>query len=349
LPNRYFAYEIGCPIRAKGLTASSLIIPARMKNVFTKPCLYACVPGLLLAFGSARLCADFFERPPEGIDVVGVESVAFATDSDTLADIARRYNVGHQEIRIANPDVDFWLPGEGTRVTIPSRYILPRAERMGFVLNLPEMRLYYFPRNRDPERPGVMITHPVSIGRQDWATPLGTTRITTKVRNPSWVPPESIHREHAEMGETLPRVVPPGPDNPLGEYALKLALEGYLLHGTNKPYGVGMRVTHGCIRLYPEDIEALFDSVDVGTAVEFVDQPVKVGWGEDGLYIEVHPLLEEDDRTTEDLMNIALELLEVTAGDGAGRISGEKLALAIEEQSGRPVWLAGRLEQSPAL
>lgn len=298
----------------------------------------------LLLVASPPTNADFLELPPEGLDVVGAETVAFAGNGDTLADIARRHNLGHQEIRIANPDVEFWLPGEGARVEIPSRFVLPRAERKGFVLNLPEMRLYYFRPGSSPESPGVVITHPVSIGRMDWRTPLGTTRITTKVKNPSWTPPESIRREHAEMGEPLPRVVPPGPDNPLGEYALRLALEGYLLHGTNRPYGVGMRVTHGCIRLYPEDIEKLFDSVEVGTAVQFVNQPVKVGWAEDGLYVEVHPMLEEDGRTLEDLKNIALDLLEATAGENAGRISGKELMRAIEQQTGRPVFLAQRLE-----
>lgn len=287
--------------------------------------------------------AAFLELPPEGIDVVGVETVAFANGEDTLADIARRYNLGHQEIRIANPGVEFWLPGEGTRVEIPGRFVLPRAEKRGFVLNLPEMRLYYFRPGPDPESTGVVITHPVSIGRMDWATPLGVTRISSKVKNPSWTPPESIRREHAEMGEPLPRVVPPGPDNPLGEYALRLELEGYLLHGTNRPYGVGMRVTHGCIRLYPEDIERLFDSVQLGTPVEFVNQPVKAGWGTDGLYVEVHPLLEDDERTTEDLKNIAMDLLESLAGEGTGRISGEQLLRAVEEQTGRPVKVAERL------
>lgn len=295
--------------------------------------------AVLLAAATVTARGDFLELPPEA-DVAGAETVAVAGREDTLADIARRYNVGHQEIRIANPEVEFWLPGEGTRVEIPSRYVLPRAERRGLVLNLPEMRLYYFPGDSGPEGAETLITHPVSIGRMDWKTPLGTTRVTAKVRNPSWVPPESIRREAAQDGETLPRVLPPGPENPLGEYALKLALPGYLLHGTNRPYGVGMRVTHGCVRLYPEDIERLFDSVAVGTPVEIVNQPIKVGWSGDGLYIEVHPTLEEDERTTDDLKNIALDLLEIAAGEGAGRVSGKDLLRAIEERTGRPVLLA---------
>jgi len=294
--------------------------------------------------GAAEGAADFMEFPPEGMDVVGAETVAVVTAGDTLADVARRYNLGHEEIRIANPDVEFWLPVEGTRVKIPSRFVLPRAARAGLVLNLPEMRLYVFRNAFDAESRRMVITHPVSIGRMDWATPLGTTHITARVKNPSWTPPESIRREHADDGDILPTVVPPGPDNPLGQHALKLALPGYLLHGTNRPYGVGMRVTHGCIRLYPEDIEALFESVQVGTPVEFVNQPVKVGWGREGLFMEVHPLLEEDDRDSQDLKILAMELLESTAGDLAAYISEDEIMRVIDERNGRPILLMKKFE-----
>lgn len=300
--------------------------------------------GFLFLAGATQAGADFLELPPEGMDVVGSETVAMVGAGDTLADIARRYNLGHEEIRIANPDVEFWLPGDGTRVEIPSRFVLPQAERAGLVLNLPEMRLYVFRSVSDPESPGVVITHPVSIGRMDWATPLGATRVTAKVKDPSWTPPESIRMEHAADGDILPRVVAPGPDNPLGQYALKLALPGYLLHGTNRPYGVGMRVTHGCIRLYPEDIERLYDSVEVGTRVEFVNQPIKVGWGKEGLFMEVHPLLEEDARDVEDLKRLAMDLLESTAGDLASYISEREIMRVVEERSGRPVLLMRKLE-----
>jgi L,D-transpeptidase ErfK/SrfK len=141
-----------------------------------------------------------------------------------------------------------------------------------------------------------VITHPISIGRMDWKTPLGVTTITNKVANPSWYPPQSIRDEHAARNDFLPRVVPPGPDNPLGKHALRLGLPGYLIHGTNRPSGVGMRVTHGCVRMFPEDIEALYKTVPVGTTVNIIDQPVKLGWAADGtLYIEAHPALAESD------------------------------------------------------
>ena len=170
----------------------------------------------------------------------------------------------------------------------------------GIVVNVAELRMYYFPAQSGPLPEGVapgsrrVITHPISIGRMDWSTPLGVTTITGKVANPSWYPPQSIRDEHAARNDILPRVVPPGPDNPLGLHAMRLGLPGYLIHGTNKPSGVGMRVTHGCVRMFPEDIEALYKTVPTGTSVNIVNQPVKIGWKADGtLYLEAHPALME--------------------------------------------------------
>jgi len=232
----------------------------------------------------------------EGDDVFGSVEVIAARHEDTFVGLARTYNVGYEELRHANPSVDEWLPGEGTRITIPSLYVLPRAPRNGIVVNVAELRMYYFPSDSGPLPEGVapgsrrVITHPISIGRMDWSTPLGATTVTGKVSNPSWYPPQSIRDEHAARNDVLPRVVPPGPANPLGKHALRLGLASYLIHGTNMPSGVGMRVTHGCIRMFPEDIEALFKTVPVGTTVTIVNQPVKIGWTADGrLYLEAHP------------------------------------------------------------
>jgi L,D-transpeptidase ErfK/SrfK len=222
-------------------------------------------------------------------DVVGEVVQIQAVHEDTFVRLARRYNVGYQELRDANPGVDAWLPGEGTTIVVPTSYVLPRAERRGIVINVSELRLYYFPDGPT----GRVITHPISIGRMDWATPLGRTSIVAKTENPAWYPPESIRIEHAARNDPLPRVVPPGPDNPLGKYALRLGIPGYLIHGTNKPAGLGMRVSHGCIRMFPEDIEVLFDDIPTGTPVTIVNQPVKLGWGSDGLYLEAHAPLEE--------------------------------------------------------
>jgi L,D-transpeptidase ErfK/SrfK len=173
---------------------------------------------------------------------------------------------------------------------LPTRYVLPPGPRHGIILNLAEYRLYYFPEPAAGE-PAVVMTYPISIGRMDWDTPLGRTSVISKVTNPAWYPPASVRAEHAADGNPLPRIVPPGPDNPLGNHAMRLGLPGYLIHGTNRPAGVGMRVTHGCIRLFPEDIEFLFDQVGLNTAVRIINEPVKVGWDGDELLIEVHETL----------------------------------------------------------
>jgi L,D-transpeptidase ErfK/SrfK len=258
-----------------------------------------------------------------------------AGEDETLADVAREFGVGHNEIANANPDVDKGVPGKGTRVLVPTRHILPDAPRVGVVVNLPEMRLYYYPKAKAGEPP-VVITHPVSVGRMDWTTPLGLTKITNKQKKPSWRPPKSIRLEAEERGEPLPEVVPPGPDNPLGDYAMRLAIPGYLIHSTNKPYGVGMRVTHGCIRMYPEDIEALFADIPVGTKVRLVNQPVKAGMIADTLFLEVHPPLEEQPLTEPEAMKIAVEVVRHTTGEEDPGLDLRAAREAIRNASGVP-------------
>jgi L,D-transpeptidase ErfK/SrfK len=238
---------------------------------------------------SAR--AEIYELPPAGYDVVGALATVTAREEDTLVDIARRHGLGYHDIVRANPDVNVWVPGEGAEVVLPTRFVLPPGPRRGIVLNLPEYRLYYFPEPADGE-PAYVMTYPISIGRMDWDTPLGATSVISKVKNPSWYPPKSVRDEHAADGRPLPRIVPPGPQNPLGKYAMRLGLPGYLIHSTNRPAGVGMRVTHGCIRMFPEDIEYLFPNVDVNTPVRIINEPVKLGWFGDELMMEVHPVLD---------------------------------------------------------
>jgi L,D-transpeptidase ErfK/SrfK len=269
------------------------------------------------------------------VDLIGQLRTVHAEHEDTLLDIARRFEVGQEEILLANPDVDRWLPGEGAETLVPTRYILPDAKRIGIVLNVPEMRLYFYPPVRAGE-PAVVKTYPVSIGRMDWDTPLGTTAVAAKTRNPSWRPPDSIRAEHAADGTPLPEIIPPGPDNPLGDYALRLTRSGYLIHGTNRPYGVGMRVTHGCVRMYPENIEALFPEVPVGTPVEIVDEPVKIGWLADTLFIEVHPPLEEQ-RDQVVLIELAMDLINAAWQKRPFDLDGSALKAAVREKGGIPV------------
>jgi L,D-transpeptidase ErfK/SrfK len=250
--------------------------------------------SLLLPLAGAAGAREFALTP--GSDVVGEIEIIHTVYEDTFVALMRRYNVGFQDLVRANPGVDPWLPGEGTELVIPSRFVLPDAPRRGIVLNVPELRLYYFPDD-DGSR---VITYPISVGREGWNTPYGRTTVVRKQHLPTWTPPQSVREEHAARGDFLPAVVRPGPDNPLGEHALYLGFPSYLIHGTNEPRGLGMRVSHGCIRMYPENIAALFEVVAPGTPVTIVNQPYKLGWGEGGLYMEAHPpLIEESEEWTE--------------------------------------------------
>ncbi len=236
-----------------------------------------------------------FEIDPS-IDVVGVVQKTRATKEDTLTDIARRFNVGYEEIVRANPGVDPWLPGEGREIVIPSQFILPNAPREGIVINVPAMRLFYYPKVKKGEKQ-VVHTYPIGVGRVGWATPEGTTKIVRGQKDPTWRPTPSILKEHLEeKGEKLDKVIGPGPDNPLGRYAFYLGWPSYMIHGTNKPSGVGLRSSHGCIRLYPEDIEQLFKMAPIGTQVRVVNQPFVFGWHEGSLHIQAYDVLEDDTR-----------------------------------------------------
>jgi len=291
----------------------------------------------LAVITSGQPRADIFTLPPPDVDVIGQVETITASRDETLLDIARRYDLGQNEILLANPSVDRWLPEENSVVVLPNRFILPNVERTGLVLNLPEMRMYYFPKPVPGEAP-VVITHPVSVGRMDWETPLGKTTIVTKKKDPDWRPPQSLKDEAiAEGDEPLPDIVKAGPDNPLGRYAMRLGIPGYLIHSTNKPYGVGMRVTHGCLRMYPEDIERLFENIPVGTPVHLINQPIKLGWLAGSLFVELHPPLEEDTENYANYMQSVLDAIaEFTAPDEIN-LSGRALWQAIEQQDGIPV------------
>lgn len=229
--------------------------------------------------------------------VIGEPQIVLAGETDTLSDLAREYGLGYDEIIAANPTLNPWLPGEGTPVLLPTEYVLPDVPREGIVLNVAARRVFYFPAvpiDAAEDQQQIVLTFPVGIGRVGWETPLGEATVISKAVDPTWYVPASVRREHAEMGDPLPSVVPPGPDNPLGTRVLKLDMPGYLLHGTNQPYGVGMRVSHGCVRLYPENIEWLYDLVDVGEAVRIVNEPYLLGSRDGEWYFESHAPLEDD-------------------------------------------------------
>ncbi len=246
-----------------------------------------------LIFTSAH--ATTFELDDANTRVVGHNLIVYSHLEDTLLDIGRAFDVGYSEIVSANPGLDPWLPGDNQRVVVPNRFILPDAPHEGIVINLAEMRLYYYTKPNKNERQKV-ITHPIGVGREGWTTPLGKTRIIQRIKDPSWTPPASIKAEHLAKGNPLPNVVPAGSNNPLGAFAMRLGMPGYLLHGTNKPFGVGMRVSHGCIRLYPEDIEHLFGIIAVNTPVEIIYQPDKAGLLDGELYLEAHDVQRDFDQ-----------------------------------------------------
>jgi L,D-transpeptidase ErfK/SrfK len=237
-----------------------------------------------------------FHFDPAKDDVVGYVQTTTATADDTLPDIARRFDLGYEEVVRANPGVDPWLPGAGRTIILPTQFILPEAPREGIVINVAAMRLYYFP----PRKPGelqTVYTHPVGIGKIGWNTPEGTTKVIAKEKDPVWRVPDSVRKEHLENGEELPAVVPPGPDNPLGNRKFTLAWPTYLIHGTNKAYGVGMRSSHGCMRLYPEDVEPLFDMVPIGAKVTVVNQPFLFGWHETAMYFQAYGVSQDDTKS----------------------------------------------------
>ena len=248
-----------------------------------------------------------------GQSVVGEPEIVFATETDTLSDLARTYGLGYDEIIAANPGIDPWLPGVGTPIVLPTQYVLPDAEHRGVILNIATKRLFYFPAAEEGELQRV-LTYPIGIGRVGWETPLGETTVVSKAKDPHWWVPVSVRREHAEMGNPLPSIVPPGPDNPLGHRVLKLEMPGYLIHGTNSPYGVGMRVSHGCVRLYPENIELLFDLVAVGEAVLIMNEPYQFGRRDGTLFFEAHEPLEDDTMPADELLAALLDSQVDAAG-----------------------------------
>ncbi len=241
------------------------------------------------------LSAHRAELTAEAGDLIGVLQVTQAQYEDTFVDLARRFNVGFEELVRANPTVDPWLPGEGREIVLPTQHLLPNAPREGVVINLAAMRLYFFVPTRKGETP-VVYTFPIGIGKVGMATPQGRTRITRMAKNPSWRPGPGVRAEYRANGEILPAVVKPGPDNPLGTRAMYLGWPAYLIHGTNKPAGIGLRSSAGCIRLFPEDVEFLYDMIKPGIPVTVVNQPFVFGWHRGELFMQAYDVLEDDAR-----------------------------------------------------
>lgn len=257
----------------------------KMMKVFFFRVLFSLLT-LICSISSAT--ALTFKLPTNGDNVVGRMQWAQAMAGDTFSSIGRRYDVGYYQLVEANPGVDPVNPPPGTMIVIPTQFVLPAAPRTGMVVNLAELRIYYYPPNS-----GKVVTYPIGIGREGWDTPVGLMHIIEKTVNPTWVVPASIREDRAKQGVQLPKSVPPGPDNPLGGYRMRLSQPTFLIHGTNDYRGVGRRSSSGCMRMFPEDVEALFNYVKTGTTVNVIDKAYKAGWLNGGLYLEAHVPLQE--------------------------------------------------------
>lgn len=267
-------------------------------------------------------------------DLIGELRYYTASKEDTLLDLARDNNLGFVETVAANPGVDPWIPGAGTKIVLPTEHLLPVGARKGILLNLVDQRLYYFPPGGKP-----VESYPIGTGQEAWHTPLGTTTIVRKKRNPTWYVPKSIQKDDP----TLPGVIGPGPDNPLGRFAMYLGWKAFLIHGTNNPWGVGRRVSHGCVRMYPESIESLFPRLPIGTPVTVVSQEAKLGWHAGMLLLEIHPDLKQNSEleatgkmTPARVPELAYRVSQA-AGKRIGDVNWHAVESAVAERRGYPI------------
>ena len=293
---------------------------------------------LAVTASAARGADDGSERQVLHGDMLGTLRHYRVRTQDTLLDVARRFDLGYTELIAANPGTDPWLPKPDTDLILPTGHLLANAPRQGIVINLADQRLYYFPPQGGADG-GKVVSFPIGIGKEGFKTPAGGTRIVRKRTDPYWIPPESVRAEYPE----LPKVVPPGPNNPLGAYALDLGWPSYVIHGTNIPWGIGRRVSHGCIRLYPEDIADLFSRTKLETSVTVVDQPLKIGWSAGDLYVEIHPSQAQADEiestgrfTPERIPELEYKIVSA-AGKHVKRLNWPVIERAARERSGVPV------------
>jgi len=288
--------------------------------------------ALIASAWTPTAAAEAFRLSNSNQEVVGRAFYVKSRKEDTLLDIGRQNNMGYDDMRQANQKVDTWVPKAGSDVLIPDSFVLPDAPHQGIVLNLAEKRLYFYPSNGQE-----VHTFAISIGRDGLNTPKGHFKVTAKVKDPTWTPTAQHHADRAKEGrEPLPAVVPAGPDNPLGQYALRTSAPSILIHGTNKPWGLGMEVSRGCIRMYPEGVEKLFPMVSVNEPITIVDQPYKFGWRGEDLYLEVH-------RNPEDGAPPLHEVVPARLAQSPGvNLDWDAVKRAVEENTGLPRWVGGR-------
>lgn len=299
----------------------------KMKNVK----LIKFLISLSFLCASTSSVALTYPLPQEG-DIIGQVQRTTVRKGESLGDIGRRYDIGVYEMIEANPGLDPWIPTVGAVVVVPTQFILPKGSRSGIVLNLAEMRLYFYHSDKP-----LVSTYPVGIGKKGWSTPLAQTTVVAKKKDPVWIPPESVRKEHLAKGEVLPAVVPGGAENPMGRYAFYLGLGGaYRIHGTNRPGGIGVRGSHGCVRLFPEDIESLYYNVPVGTSVRIIHEPYKVGWHNNHLYLEAHSPLTEGQYAGSDSLTNLKNAIERSI-QGSHVVNWTSAQMAAKSQSGYPM------------
>ncbi|MFG0382392.1 L,D-transpeptidase family protein [Pseudomonas sp. zbq_18] len=293
-----------------------------------------CLASLLCAGSAAAL---ELPMPPPGEDIVGQVQVVKARYEDTFADLGSANDLGYLEMVAANPGVDPWLPGEGAEIILPTRFILPPGPREGIVINLAEYRLYYFPKGQN-----VVHTFPLGIGREGWGSPIANTSIIAKTPNPGWTPPASIRAEHAAEGDPLPAYVPPGPDNPLGPFKFTLGTPGYLIHGSNKKFGIGMRVSHGCFRMLNHNVLELAKMAPVGTSVRIINEPYKFGISGGKIYLEAHePLSDTGEASIVDKHTAVINtLLKRDDAVGSMRLDWDMVREVVAAEDGLPIEIA---------
>jgi L,D-transpeptidase ErfK/SrfK len=310
-------------------------IPTRYRGGRCRAGAAIALAGVVTFAGARSAHATLYTLKSPTDVVVGQDKSVVTVYEDTLYDLARKFSLGSEELIRVNPGIDPWLPGAGKTLVVPDSHILPPGPHEGIVVNLPEHRLYYYPK---PKRGGPIqvITYPVSIGKMDWRTPLGLTHVIGKQKNPVWYPPESVRKEHAEAGDPLPPSVPSGPDNPLGLFAMRLAAGNgtYLIHGTNNPIAVGLAVTHGCIRMYPDDVAALFPLIPVGTPVRLINEPIKVAWVDGELLLEAHPPVDAQGQSFEPDIDQFAERLRAAVGETTVAIHWDYAREVLEKADG---------------
>ena len=276
-------------------------------------------------------------------DLAGELQVFTTSYEDTFAGIGNEQALGYLELVKANPGIDPWLPGEGTMITLPRMYIMPDTPRKGIVINLAEYRLYYFAEN------GVQV-YPVGVGTEDNPSPLTNAKVTMPLESPAWYPPASIRAEYEASGDYLPKMIPPGPGNPLGTHALLLSEKGYLIHGTNKQFGVGMAVSHGCFRMYNEDISRFVYQVEKGTPVQVIREPVKIGISGGEIWLEVHR--PGEDYTAKDREKLWRQVMEKVEAFQQRhpeiQVKRQSIEVAVDQADGIPTMIGETLTRVAA-